>query len=131
MRRSKKKIDEDLLIYFPNIFSSVEEREFYDNMKRRTVAQLEQITKGVTEERRQVIRQMEDRMVLAVKPKTFTGRDAFGVQHDKGYEKICLLIASNLHVDAKRMTVLEYYTAQEYLQEMAKERKKAASKRLR
>ena len=127
----KKKIDEDLLLYFPNVFSSVEEREFYDNMKRRTVAQLEQITQGVTEERTQRIRQLEDRMVLAVKPKTFTGRDAFGVQHDKGYEKICLLISSNLHTDAKRMTVLEYYTANEYLQEMAKERKKTASKRFR
>jgi hypothetical protein len=51
------------------------------------------------------------------------------VQHDKGYEKMCLLISSTLGVDAKRMTVLEYYTANEYVHELAKERKKAASKR--
>lgn len=125
----KKKIDEDLMLYFPSMFSSVEEREYYDNMKRRTVAMLEQVTQGVSEERTQRIKQLEDAMVLSVKPKVFTGRDAFGVQHDKGYEKICLLIASNLHVDAKRMTVMEYYTANEYLNEMAKERKKLGAKR--
>lgn len=111
------------------MFSSVEEREYYDNMKRRTVAMLEQVTQGVSEERTQRIKQLEDAMVLSVKPKVFTGRDAFGVQHDKRYEKICLLIASNLHVDAKRMTVMEYYTANEYLNEMAKERKKLGAKR--
>lgn len=125
----KKKIDEDLLLYFPQMFSDVEEREFYDNMKRRTVAMLEQVTQGESEERTQRIKELEDRMVLAVKPKVFTGRDAFGVQHDKGYEKICILISSNLHIDAKRMTVMEYYTANEYLNEMAKERKKLGSKR--
>lgn len=125
----KKKIDEDLMLYFPSMFSSVEEREYYDNMKRRTVAMLEQVTQGVSEERTQRIKQLEDAMVLSVKPKVFTGRDAFGVQHDKGYEKICLLIASNLHVDAKRMTVMEYYTANEYLNEMAKERRKLGAKR--
>lgn len=125
----KKKIDEDLMLYFPSMFSSVEEREYYDNMKRRTVAMLEQVTQGESEERTQRIKELEDRMVLAVKPKVFTGRDAFGVQHDKGYEKICILISSNLHIDAKRMTVMEYYTANEYLNEMAKERKKLGSKR--
>lgn len=125
----KKKIDEDLMLYFPSLLSNVEEREYYDNMKRRTVAVLEQITNGEDEGRTKRIEEITDRMVLAVKPRSFTGRDAFGVQHDKGYEKICLLISSNLNVDAKKMTVLEYYTANEYLSELAKERKKRASNR--
>ena len=126
---AKKKIDAELTQYFPSLFSSVEEREYYDNMKRMAEAQLEQITDGESEKRTERIRELEDRLVLAVKPKVFTGKEAFGVQHDKAYMKMCLMISSNLNVDASRMTVLEYYTAGEYMQEMMKERKKAASKR--
>lgn len=129
MSAAKKKIDDALVEYFPQLFASPEEKEYYDMMKRRTVAMLEQIAEGETETRKKDIDVMTDRLVTAIKPKVFTGRTAFGVQHDKGYEKMCLLISSTLGVDAKRMTVLEYYTANEYIKEMASERKKAASKR--
>ena len=124
----KKKIDEDLTLYFPTLFDSTDEKENYDMMKRRAQMELEQITDGDSEERRARITELEDRMVTAVKPRTFTGRDAFGVQHDKAYMKMCLMISSNLNADATRMTVLEYYTASEYMHEMAKERQKAVAK---
>jgi hypothetical protein len=124
----KKKIDEDLTLYFPSLFDSTDEKEYYDMMKRRAQMELEQITDGDSEERRARITELEDRMVTAVKPRTFTGRDAFGVQHDKAYMKMCLMISSNLNADASRMTVLEYYTASEYMHEMAKERQKAVAK---
>ena len=129
MSATKKKIDEQLVGYFPTLFVSAEEKEYYDTMKRRAVAQLEQITEGEDAQREKDIESMTDRLVVAVKPKVFTGQQSFSVQHDKGYEKMCLLISSNLNVDAKRMTVLEYYTANEYIHEMAKERQKLASKR--
>lgn len=131
MSAAKKKIDDALTEYFSAMFVSPEEKEYFDMMKRRTVAQLEQICEGDSEERQQTINTMTDRLVTAIKPKVFTGRTAFGVQHDKGYEKMCLLLSSTLGVDAKRMTVLEYYTANEYMQEVARERKKAGSKRLK
>ena len=124
----KKKIDEDLTLYFPSLFDSTDEKEYYDMMKRRAQMELEQITDGDSEERRARITELEDKMVTAVKPRTFTGRDAFGVQHDKAYMKMCLMISSNLNADATRMTVLEYYTASEYMHEMAKERQKAVAK---
>ena len=124
----KKKIDEDLTLYFPTLFDSTDEKEYYDMMKRRAQMELEKITDGDSEERRARITELEDRMVTAVKPRTFTGRDAFGVQHDKAYMKMCLMISSNLNADATRMTVLEYYTASEYMHEMAKERQKAVAK---
>jgi hypothetical protein len=125
----KKKIEGELMEYFPSLFSNVEEREYYDNMKRLAVEKLGQITNGESERSRKHIAELEDRLVLAVKPKVFTGKDAFGVQHDKSYVKMCLMISTNLNVDARSMTVLEYYTAGEYLNEMMKERKKALPKR--
>lgn len=124
----KKKIDEDLTLYFPSLFDSTDEKEYYDMMKRRAQMELEQITDGDSEERRARITELEDRMVTAVKPRTFTGRDAFGVQHDKAYMKMCLMISSTLNADATRMTVLEYYTASEYMHDMAKERQKTVAK---
>ena len=124
----KKKIDEDLTLYFTTLFASTDEKEYYARMTRRAQMELEQITDGDSEERRARITELEDRMVTAVKPRTFTGRDAFGVQHDKAYMKMCLMISSNLNADATRMTVLEYYTASEYMHEMAKERQKAVAK---
>lgn len=129
MSAAKKKIDDDLVAYFPALFVSPEEKEYYDTMKRRTVAVLEQISEGEDEARAEQIESMTDRLVTAVKPKTFTGRDAFGVQHDKSYVRMCLILTSQLGIDTKGMTVLEYYTATEYLKEIAKERQKAASKR--
>ena len=110
------------------MFSSSEEKEYYDNMKRLAVTQLEQITTGGSRTLTERVRELTDRLVLAVKPRSFVGKDSFGVQHDKNYERMCLAISSNLNVDAKRMTVLEYYTASEYLNEMLKERQKRASK---
>ena len=125
----KKKIDAELTAYFPGQFNSVEEREYYDNMKRLVVTQLEQITDGVTEQGKDRITELQDRLVLAVKPQEFTGREAVGVRHDKQYERMCLALGMNLNVDAKAMTVMEYYVAGEFLNEMMKERQKAASKR--
>lgn len=125
---AKKKIDAELTQYFPSLFSSVEEREYYDNMKRMAVAQLEQITDGESEKRTERIRELEDRLVLAVKPQVFVGRDAFGVQHDRQFERMCLMLAVNLNVNAKRMTVMEYYMASEYMAEITKERQKLTAK---
>ena len=124
----KKKIEDELMEYFPANFNNVEEREYYDNMKRLAVEKLGQIANGETEQGRKRIEALEDRLVLAVKPKAFTGKDAVGVQHDKAYVKMCLMISSNLNVETKGMTVLEYYTATEYMNEMMKERRKALAK---
>lgn len=125
---AKKKIDSALTEYFPALFSSSEEKEYYDNMKRLAVTQLESITKGASQRLTERVRELTDRLVLAVKPRAFVGKDAFGVQHDKNYERMCLAISSNLNVNAKVMTVLEYYTASEYLSDVLKERQKRAYK---
>ena len=76
MSAAKKKIDDALVEYFPQLFVSPEEKEYYDMMKRRTVAMLEQIAEGETETRKKDIDVMTDRLVTAIKPKVFTGRTA-------------------------------------------------------
>ena len=125
----KKKIDQELTVYFPTLFDDVDTREYYDIMKRRTLAILGQITDGESEERKKAIDELTERMVLYIKPKVFTGNQSVEIAHDKNFESLCLTIQRETHADAKKMTVLEFYNAYEYIRNAAKERQKQTSKR--
>lgn len=119
----KKKIDDDLSLYFPSLFDDVMTREYYDMMKRHVLARIGEITGEGSEEE---TKRLEEQLVLYQKPKVFTGKDGVEVRHDKEFETMCLGITKETGRDAKRMTVLEYYNAYEYLREKAqKEQNKA------
>lgn len=125
----KKKIDDELTTYFSDLFDDVKVREYYDLMKRRTMAVLGNITDGESEERDRLIESLTETMVLYFAPKRFAGKQSVEIDHDKAFESMCLTISRETHADAKRMTVMEYYNAYEYIRRMAKERQKMASKR--
>lgn len=127
----KKKIDDELVTYFPDLFDDVSAREYYDTMKRRTQAILDNIIEGESEEREKAIEDMTERMVLYVRPKVFAGRQSVEIQHDKAFESMCLTISRETHADAKKMTVMEYYNAYEYIRRLSKERQKQTSKSLK
>lgn len=124
----KKKIDDELSMYFPDIFNDVESKEWYDTLKRRTLAVLENIINGRSDDRDRVIEDMTERMVLYSRPKVFSGSKSVEIEHDKNFESLCLTIQSETHADAKRMTVLEFYNAYEYIRRLSKERKKKPAK---
>lgn len=115
----KKKIDSELVLYFPSLFDDVTVREYYDVLKRLTVARLENVEKN-DEALQAEIDKLKDKLVLFHKPKVFTGHDGLEVRHDKEFESMCLAITKETGTDAKRMTVLEYYNAYEYLREKAR-----------
>ena len=113
----KKKIDDELGLYFPSLFDDVTTREYFDILKRLTVAMLARMTDGEDGSREEELR---DRLVLFQKPKVFTGHDGLEVRHDKDFETMCLAITKETGRDAKTMTVLEYYNAYEYLREKSR-----------
>lgn len=119
----KKKIDDELSLYFPQVFDDARNKEFYDLMKERTRAMLSCIIDGDTEEREERVEKLTDRMFTFNKPKTFTGKGSLEIEYDKQFEDMCLLISQNLHADAKKMTVLEYYNAYHYIEKQAKAQK--------
>ena len=71
---------------------------------------------------------LRESLILFTSPRVFTGTDGVEVQHDKEYETMCLMITKETGRDAKRMTVLEYYNAYEYLSRKAKETQKRQNK---
>lgn len=113
----KKKIDDELGLYFPSLFDDVTTREYYDILKRLTVAMLARMTDDEDGSREEELR---ERLVLFQRPKVFTGHEGLEVRHDKDFETMCLAITKETGRDAKTMTVLEYYNAYEYLREKSR-----------
>lgn len=122
LQSAKKKIDGELTAYFPEMFDSPEAKEYGDNVARRAELILQEITGGVDNSGK--IAAITGRMMDASRPKRFGADGNAEVAHDKSFGSMCLLMSQELHADAKKMTVLEFYTANEYLERLSKERKK-------
>lgn len=120
MEAVKKKIDEELQTYFPTLFDDATIKEYYDDLKKRTILMLQTIINGETEGVQAQIDKLTVALITYNKPNVFSGSDNLEIQHDKSFENMCLLISQKLHVDAKKQTVLEFYNAFEYIKEMMK-----------
>lgn len=116
----KKKIDEELALYFPTLFDDVRTREYYDEVKRLTTTLLLQISDGYDSERKSVIDGIKEHLLLFSKPRRFSGRDGLEVTHDKEFATMCLLITKETGTEAKQMNVLEYYNAYDYIRQKAR-----------
>ena len=122
MEEVKKKIGEELKLYFPGTFNDIEAIEFYSRLR---LASLERI-RGVAEcvDNGKDVRKMEDSLVTYRKPLSFSGSKGAEVEYDRQYERICMVIASELHINAKDMTTTEFYHAIDFLNEKAKRQNK-------
>lgn len=119
----KKKIDNELQLYFPSLFDDSTAKEYFDELRQRTLAVLDAIANGMTEEKQAVIDQLTTELMLYSKPKVFSGTKSAEIEYDKQYETMCLTLSQNLHIDPKNKTVLEFYNAFEYLKKQMKQYK--------
>lgn len=117
----KKKIEEELKAYFNQGGESAASKEYYELMRRRALLMLDEISDG--RDRSEEIRAIESQMVRSDKPRVFQGERNAEVLYDKNFVGCCIAIAQNLNMDAKQMTVLEYYRAIEVLEEQQKQLK--------
>jgi hypothetical protein len=69
------------------------------------------------------VEELTDMMITFSKPKNFTGTGSLEIEYDKQFEDMCLLISQNLHMDAKKMNVLEYYNAYQFIERQTKAQK--------
>ena len=125
----KKKIDTELKLYFPGVFADSEIKEYYDLLKKRTMALLENIIKGVADpDGTPEIEKLTTALITYAKPRPFTGSDSLEIQFDRDFENLCLVMSEQLHVKPKEQTVLEFYNAYAFVQERAREAQKRANK---
>lgn len=121
----KKKIDEELRLYFPRLFDDAALKEYFDQLKERTVILLRTIIAGeATKEDAKRIDEITAELITYFNPQSFSGADSVEIRYDKQFENMCLILSQNLHVDSKRFTVLEYYNAFEYVKEQARKAQK-------
>lgn len=122
----KKKVNSELEAYFPNEFIDVKEKEAYDKLKHRTLLVLEGIKNGT--DNSQDIEAIDLSLLSLHKPKSFIGSDSAEVKYDKQFETTCLAIAQETGLDAKTMTVLQFYSSVEHLKQQADARAKSLKK---
>lgn len=120
----KKKIDEELSLYFPDEFDDAKEKEYYDIMKRRTQVMLDCILIADTDERKAEIERLTDELVMFTKPKNFVGAESMEIAYDKHFEDMCLVMAQNLNKDPKKFNVMEFYNAYHYIKDQQKRQKR-------
>lgn len=125
----KKKIDNELQTYFPRLFDDASVKEYFDELRRRTLVVLDSIINGETDEKRTEIERITTELLIYNKPQIFSGTDNVEIAFDKQFEKMCLLLSQHLNVNPKKYTVMEYYNAYEYIKEMMKERAKAGKRK--
>lgn len=121
--RIKKKLATELETYFPIDFNDSREKEIYDKIKQRTILQL----KSIIEDKKydDEIAAIDSYLFSLYKPKIFIGVESIEVKYDKQFETSCMYISQKANMNAKKMTVLEFYNTLSNLTKQAEAEAKA------
>jgi hypothetical protein len=116
----KKKIPTQFETLLPNWVDSTS-ANFYSMLKQRTDLVLDGILgKDVAESIAEVERRIFE---ASAKPKLFAGANAVHIQAFRNYNDTCTLIRQNHLGEPKKMTVVEYYQAIDFLKKLKKPKK--------
>lgn len=119
----KKKIEADLILYFPRLFGDAGEKEYYELLRRRTVRVLDGIINGESDPEKSA-EELTIKILLYINPRKYAGSEGMEVQYDKQFENICLSLSEQLNIRPKTMAVFEFYSAFELIRDRAREMQK-------
>lgn len=117
--RFKKKIDEELILYFPEQFETAKMKEYHDRLKARTLLVLSEIIKGKEESDK--IANIDDILMGMANPKTFSGQNSAEIAHDKQFEEACTYIESETGAKCTDLTTLQFFSKLEYIKKKYKQ----------
>lgn len=109
----KKKIDEELGLFFPDQFNSFSSKEFFNILNQKTIAVLEALIKGV--DNLAIVETLNSTLLTFNKPKVFFGTNSSEIRYEKQFENLCILLKKEMGVDPDRMTVLQFYNTLDYI----------------
>ena len=122
----KKKIDGELMLYFPALFNDSDVKEYYDILRKRTLEILNGIVAGEPNPgTTEIVEKLTTALITYSHPKLFTGSDGVEIQFDRQFENLCLVLSEQLHVQPKEYSVLEFYNAFDFVKERAKQAERA------
>lgn len=123
----KKKIDAELMLYFPKLYEDSDAKDFFDKVRRRTLLVLKNIVAGVpVPDGTKDVDDITTELITYTRPQIFAGSDSIEIKFDRQFENLCLMLSGQLNVKPKEYTVMEFYNAFEFLKEKAKNEEKAA-----
>lgn len=123
----KKKLDAELEMYFPNEFGNdANEKEVYDKLKQKILLKLDEIIND--NDNSEQINEIENFLFSLYKPKNFYGKESVEIKYDKQFETACMYISQETNMNAKNMTVLEFYNTIGELKKQAELKVKAYKK---
>lgn len=115
----KKKTDGELRIYFSDMFNNAKEKEVRCKLKQRIMLTLESIEKG-SDNNANKIGDIDSFLFSLCQPQLFLGTDSAEVKYNKQFEIVCVYIAQNTNLNAKDMTVLQFYTTLQTIENQSK-----------
>lgn len=118
----KKKVEDELRTYFPALFDSAEQKEYYDLMKKRTMTTLTNIIEQKQDNKN--VEDITDKLLTFTNPPIFDGADNVEVMCDKQFERMCLMLSQHLGINPRDYSVLAFYNAYDYMKETMKKQPK-------
>lgn len=126
---AKKKIDGELMLYYPALFNDSSVKEYFDLLKKRTIEILNGIIQGLPEPvATDAVEKLNTLLITYSNPKIFSGSDSAEIQFDRQFENLCLVLSEQLHVKPKDYTVLEFYNAFDFVRDRQKQAERAQAR---
>lgn len=126
VEKLKKKLSTELELYFPSEFDSAKEKEAYSKLKSRTLLQLKELIDD--NDYAKNIAEIDKFLFSLHRPKSFIGKDSDEIRYDKQFESACMMISQKTGLNAKQMTMLEFYNTLVNIQKQVEIEKKAYKK---
>ena len=125
----KKKVTTELEMYFPGDFVNPKEKDAYDKLKQRTLLVLDSVINDT--DNSEQIETIDMIMLNMHSPKSYIGSESVEIKYDKQFESTCLLIAQKTSMDAKKMTVLQFYNAVDNIKQQLEAESKSVKRHKR
>ena len=126
---AKKKVTTELEMYFPGDFVNLKEKDAYDKLKQRTLLVLDSMINDT--DNSEQIETIDMIMLNMHSPKSYIGSESVEIKYDKQFESTCLLIAQKTSMDAKKMTVLQFYNAVDNIKQQLEAESKSVKRHKR
>jgi hypothetical protein len=109
----KKKIDMELVVYFPGQFEDAQIKEYHDRMRSRILLKISEIQTGKKETDK--INKIDDYLMSLVNPKTFSGKESVEILYDKQFEEACTFLESETGAKPHELTTMQFFSKFEFI----------------
>lgn len=113
-------------MFFPGLFDSGRIKEYYDQLKKRTLLELEGVKTGKKND--EAIQKIDEYLLFSSKPGVFSGKNSLEIKYDRQFDDLCILVSEQTFTNARDLTVLTFYNSLEYIKKKAKESQRKQKK---